>query len=126
MLALLYNSVTLSMLISVCLFKIEWLEMRVNIGWVFFGLSGLLFLLQLVIHPLRKFCATFTASALSLSVSCSGIFLLLDSESVKIIPASIIREGLMINRVPFAAINTAMIALAVIGLILIYVTRDRK
>ena len=126
MIAILYNSVTLSMLISVCLFLNEWLEMRVNIGWVFFALSGLLFLLQTVIHPLKKFCATFTASALSLVISCSGIFLLLDSESVKIIPASIIREGLMINRVPFAAINTAMIALAVIGLILIYVTRDRK
>ena len=126
MLSFLYNSATLSMLISVCLFKIEWLEMRVNIGWVFFGLSGLLFLLQLVIHPLRKFCATFTASALSLVISCSGILLLLDSESVKIIPASIIREGLMINRVPFATINAAMIAFAVIGLILIYVTRKRK
>ena len=126
MIAILYNSVTLSMLISVCLFLNEWLEMRVNIGWVFFGLSGLFFLLQTVIKPLRKFCATFKASALSLVISCSGIFLLLDSESVKIIPASIIREGLMINRVPFAAINTAMIALAVIGLILIYVTRDRK
>ena len=126
MLSFLYNSVTLSMLISVCLFQNEWLEMRVNIGWVFFGLSGLLFLLQLVIHPLRKFCATFTASALSLVISCSGILLLLDSESVRIIPASIIREGLMINRVPFAAINTAMIAFAVIGLLLILLRRDRK
>ncbi len=126
MIAILYNSVTLSMLISVCLFQNEWLEMRVNIGWVFFGLSGLLFLLQLVIHPLRKFCATFTASALSLVISCSGILLLLDSESVRIIPASIIREGLMINRVPFAAINTAMIAFAVIGLLLILLRRDRK
>ncbi|MBR4197019.1 MAG: hypothetical protein IKQ95_09950 [Synergistaceae bacterium] len=126
MLAILYNSVTLGMLISVCLFLNEWLEMRVNIGWVFFGLSGLLFLLQTVIKPLRKFCATFTASAFSLAVSCSGIFLLLGSEGVKIIPASIIREGLMINRVSFATINTAMIAFAVIGLILIYVTRERK
>ena len=126
MIAILYNSVTLSMLISVCLFQNEWLEMRVNIGWVFFGLSGLLFLLQTVIKPLGKFCATFTASALSLVISCSGIFLLLDSDSVKIIPASIIREGLMINRVPFAAINTAMIAFAVIGLLLILLRRERK
>lgn len=126
MLAIFYNSVTLSMLISVCLFKIEWLEMRVNIGWVFFGLSGLLFLLQTVIKPLRKFCATFTASALSLVISCAGIFLLLDSDGVKIIPASIIREGLMINRVPFAKINTAMIAFIVIGLLLILLRRERK
>ena len=126
MIAILYNSVTLSMLISVCLFLNEWLEMRVNIGWVFFGLSGLLFLLQTVINPLGKFCATFKASALSLVISCSGIFLLLDSDSVKIIPASIIREGLMINRVPFAAINAAMIAFAVIGLLLILLRRENK
>ena len=126
MLAVFYNSVTLSMLISVCLFQNEWLEMRVNIGWVFFAVSGLLFLLQTVIKPLRKFCATFTASALSLVISCAGIFLLLDSESVRIIPASIIREGLMINRVPFVAINTAMIAFAVIGLLLILLRRENK
>ena len=126
MLSFLYNSVTLTMLISVCLFQNEWLEMRVNIGWVFFALSGLLFLLQTVIKPLGKFCATFKASALSLVISCSGIFFLLDSESVKIIPASIIREGLMINRIPFAKINTAMIAFAVIGLILIFIARERK
>ena len=119
--AILYNSVTLTMLISVCLFQNEWLEMRVNIGWVFFGLSGLLFLLQTVINPLRKFCATFKASALSLMVSCSGIFLLLDSESVKIIPASIIREGLMMNRVPFATINTAMMIFAIAGLLLTFI-----
>lgn len=126
MLAILYNSVTLSMLISVGLFLNEWIEMRVNIGWIFFGVSGLFFLLQTVIKPLRKFCATFTASASSLIISCSGISLLLDTDSMKIIPASIIREGLMINRVPFATINAAMIAFAVIGLILIYVTRKRK
>ena len=126
MLSFLYNSVTLSMLLSVCMFLNEWLEMRVNIGWVFFGLSGLLFLLQAVIKPLGKFCAAFTASALSLVVSCSGIFLLLEPESVKIIPASIIREGLMINRVPFVAINTAMIAFAVIGLLLILLRRENK
>lgn len=126
MLALLYNSVTLSMLISVCMFLNTWLEMRVNIGWVFFGLSGLLFAIQIIIKPLGKFCATFTVSALSLVISCAGILLLLGSEGVRIIPASIIREGLMINRLPFATINTAMIAFAVIGLILIYVTRWRK
>ena len=126
MLSFLYNSAALSMLISVCMFQNEWLEMRVNIGWVFFGLSGLLFLLQTVINPLGKFCATFKASASSLVISCSGIFLLLDSDSVRIIPASIIREGLMINRVPFAAINTAMIALAVIGLLLVLLRRENK
>lgn len=126
MLAILYNSLTLGMLISVCLFLNEWLEMRVNIGWIFFGLSGLLFLLQTVIKPLRKFCATFTVSVLSLIVSCSGILLLLDFESVKIIPASIIREGLMMNRIPFTAINTAMIIFSIAGLMMIFITRRRK
>lgn len=124
--AVFYNSAALSMLISVILFQNTWLEMRVNIGWVFFGLTIVLFLLQAMTKTLRKICGTFTASALSLVISCSGILLLLDSDSVKIIPASIIREGLMISRVPLAAINTAMIAFAAAGLMLIFFTASKK
>ena len=36
MIARLYNSITLGMLASVLMFQVTWLEMRVNIGWLFF------------------------------------------------------------------------------------------
>ena len=126
MTACLYNSLMWSMLMSVCLFRNTWLEMRVNLGWVFFGLTAILFMLQSVIKPLRRICGTFTASTLSLVISCLGLWLMLGYEGLKIIPASIIREGLMMNRISFSAINTAMIATAIIGLILTFMLRENE
>ena len=111
---------------SVCLFRITWLEMRINLGWVFFGLTALLFMLQSVIKPLRRICGTFAASTLSLVTSCLGLWLMLGCEGLKIIPASIIREGLMMNRISFSAINTAMIATAVIGWVLTFMLRENE
>ncbi len=126
MTARLYNSLTLGMLASVLMFRIEWLEMRVNIGWLFFGLVAIIFILQTVIKPLRKICSTFTASALSLIVSCIGIYSALGFNSAKIIPASIIREGIMQTRIPFATINTVIMIVAVVGLAIVFFTRKNE
>ena len=51
---------------------------------------------------------------------------MLGYEGLKIIPASIIREGLMMNRISFSAINTAMIATAVIGWVLTFMLRENE
>ena len=126
MFSCLYNSVMWSMLISVCLFQNTWLEMRVNLGWIFFGLTVLLSLLQIFVKSIRKICGTFTASTLSLIVSCLGLWLILGTERLKIIPASIIREGIMQNRLSFSTINTVLIAIAVIGWILTFILRENE
>lgn len=126
MIARLYNSITLGMLASVLMFQVTWLEMRVNIGWLFFGTVAVLFTLQTVIKPLRKICGTFTASALSLVVSCAGVYSVLGFGSMKIIPASIIREGIMQTRIPFSTINTAIIITAVVGLAVVFFSRKNE
>lgn len=115
-----YNSLLLGMLISVVLFQNTWLEMRVNLGHVFFALAAVLFVLQVLAKPVRKICGTFRASTLSLMISGLSLWLMLGSEGMKIIPASIIREGIMQNHISFSIINTVIIAGVIIGWWLTY------
>ena len=122
MFARLYNAFTWSMLLSVLMFLNTWLEMRVNLGLVFFAMIVVLFILQSAISPLRKLCGTFTASLLSVIVSFIGIYWVLGSKRIAIIPASIVREGIMQSRIPFATINAVIIAIAVIGLAIVFFT----
>ncbi|MBQ7578266.1 MAG: hypothetical protein IJT21_08385 [Synergistaceae bacterium] len=119
MLARLYNSFVLGLLISVILSQNEWLEMRINIGWVFFALVIVLFLIMSVL----KIFSSFTASLVSVIISCAGIWYLTGSEGVKIIPASIIREGIMQRNISFEAINYALIAVIIAGLVLTFLFR---
>ena len=115
------------MLISVILFQNTWLEMRVNIGWIFFGLIILLFLLQVCTKRLKKISATLAFSTLSLVISSVSIYYMLGLERLKIIPASIIREGIMQNRIPFGTINILLIIITIIGWILtLFLTKNAK
>ena len=125
MFACLYNSLMWSMFISVCLFLDTWLEMRVNLGLVFFGLTLLLFLFQMFITPMRKFCATFEASTFSFVFACAGLWLVLGCERLKVIPASIIREGIMQTGLSFQDINIALLIIGVGGWGLAYITTKR-
>ena len=109
------------MLISVILFKFEWLEMRVNLGWVFFGLVIVLFLLMGAL----KFFSSFFASMINLIISCAGIFLLTGQEGISIIPASIIREGIRQSHIKFSTINYALIAIIIAGLVLVFIFRNK-
>ena len=119
-----YNSIMWSMLISVLLFQNTWLEMRVNLGFVFFVLIGILFLFQILIKQLKKICATFTFSTLSLIISSAVLYFVLGSERLKIIPASIVREGIMQNRIQFSTINIFLVSVAIIGWILTFLIHE--
>ncbi len=127
MFACFYNAYVWSMLISVILFQNTWLEMRVNIGWIFFGLIIMLFLLQVCTKRLRKIFATLAFSTISLLISSVNIYYILGLERLKIIPASIIREGIMQNRISFETINILLVIITVIGWFLIlFLTKNAK
>ena len=119
-----YNSIMWSMLISVLLFQNTWLEMRVNLGFVFFVLIGILFLIQMLNKTLKRFCATFIFSTLSLIISSAVLYFVLGSERLKIIPASIVREGIMQNRIQFSTINIFLVSVAIIGWILTFLIHE--
>lgn len=122
MTARLYNSLTLSMLVSVIISQNEWLDMRANMGWVFFCLIVILFVIQSSVKSFRGFCSTFAVSLACLAVSFAGMYLVLGHEGILVIPASIIREGLMQNRLTFSALNSALIVVALAGLIAVFFT----
>ncbi len=120
-----YNSVILAFVLSFIGFKNVWLEMRVNIGMlvpIFTLILCVLFYLfsknKNIITNKNKVMTLF--NLLFCSVSS---FLILGGKSLKVVPASIIREGFGITHVKFAYINNALIVLLVIGLIIIMIKK---
>ena len=113
-----YNALLWGLLLAVLLYQNTWLEMRVNLGWVFFGLALILFALQAGIRPLRRACGAWSVATASLIAVCAGCWLLLGPEGLPVVPASIIREGLMRPRLPFRVVNAALGVLIVGGWLL--------
>ncbi|MBQ9565933.1 MAG: hypothetical protein IJU98_10135 [Synergistaceae bacterium] len=129
MLACFYNAALWGMFLSVLLFQDTWLEMRVNLGLVFFALALVLFALQIFIRPLRRLCENTIATSFSLIVVTTVLWLMLGTEGVKVIPASILREGLGMPRLSFSLINFAMDTFVTLGWLLIeflYRKRERS
>ncbi|MBQ9404169.1 MAG: hypothetical protein IJU15_04220 [Synergistaceae bacterium] len=118
MIACLYNALLWSMLITVANLQNEWFDMRVNTGGIFFAVAFVLALLFSMIKPLRKKLNSFAMCFFSLVITCAGLCYLLGVEGLPVIPASVIREGLMQNHLDFHVINIALIAAALGGLIL--------
>ncbi|MBQ8692499.1 MAG: hypothetical protein IJ520_05070 [Synergistaceae bacterium] len=87
-LACFYNAALWSMLASVILFNNTWLEMRVNLGLIFFALTALIFIALRGLRLGKKFALL---SLIFISLTC---WLILGSDGIAIIPAAIIREGL--------------------------------
>ena len=109
--ALLYNSFLWATAAAVALFQITWLEMRVNMGWILFGLWAILSLCA-HLRGLRPGRSGTTAS-LAGAIGCCA--LLLGWERLFAVPAFILREGLGIDRTPVDAINVVLAALLASG-----------
>lgn len=124
--AALYNAFLWSMALSVLLFQNLWLEMRVNLGVVFFALWALLFLLIAGTRPLRRTCRSFAGATFSLITAPALCVFLLGTERSLAVPASIIREGLMQHRLPIGTINLALGALTIIGWLAIALASYRE
>ena len=91
-LACFYNAALWSMLASVILFNNTWLEMRVNLGLIFFALTALIFIIFIIFKFKALYGKKFALlSLIFISLTC---WLILGSDGIAIIPAAIIREGL--------------------------------
>lgn len=104
MFAMLYNAALLSMLICAVLFKNTWLEMRVNLGLVFFALTAAIFVLFYKIKIFKSLKFT----SLNLALVLFICWILTGSDGFFIIPAAIVREGLMLPKIPLSAVNYAL------------------
>ena len=120
--ALLYNSFLWATAAAVALFRITWLEMRVNMGWILFGLWAIL---ALCAH-LRGLRPGRSGTAVSLAGATGCCALLLGWERLFAVPAFILREGLGINRMPVDTINIFLICGLLFGwIVIVFGTKKR-
>ena len=117
--AALYNAFLWSMALCILLFQNLWLEMRVNLGVAFFALWALLFLLMAWTRPLRRVFGSLAGATFSLIAVPVLCWLLLGTERILSVPASIVREGLMQYRLPLDTIDLALGAATILGWLLI-------
>ena len=121
----LYNSFLISLLISLILFTSEWIEMRVNIGLLFFGIWILAFIILCIVSRKKdKIGFVFTVSNLIICFLVS--FILYGLKRLAIVPASIIREGLHITNISFTSINIVISVFLLIGLIFLFIKCKNK
>jgi purine-cytosine permease-like protein len=119
---LMFNSFIIGLVISTLAFQSEWLEMRMNIGY-FIPITMILALIGYFLQSKRypRF------NHLSLMATIANIFIssaicaaVLGFERLLIVPAAIIRELLLLTKIPFDRINIGLILLMIIGLLVIW------
>ncbi len=114
-----YNSFLWAMTIAILCFKNEWLQMRVNTGYIFGGLLILLTMVVLFVFRKREdvFNSLFTAGNL---IVCSVIGLIMyGGERMKVVPAALVREGIHQTRIPFSKINLILCIITAAGILII-------
>ena len=123
---IIYNSFLWSMVIAITSFKSEWLEMRVNIGYIFFGTLILLSAILNLISRRKglKLSGILTTANLLLCIIYS--MTLYGFQRLKVVPASIIREGIHQNKIPFSRINWILLIILILGLVIIIIFDKSK
>lgn len=119
----LLNSALWGMVIALAFNKWTWLEMRFNIGWIFYGTWIVLFVL-LMWRKRKPFSFAFSCinAALCAIVSfalCGGV------KQMLMIPACLVREGVHQVQWNIAAVNVGMLLFIVVFLSVIALL-DRK
>ncbi len=121
---LVYNSFIWGLVLSILAFQNQWLEMRINIGFIIPSiiLIALMYFIVLKLYKNKditnKINVKFTI--INLILSSIVILLILGIERTKILPASIIREGINMTSIPFETINLYLISFLIIGIIIIF------
>ena len=121
MISIIFNSILWAMSIALSCFKSEWLEMRVNIGYIFFASTLILSIILFIAlkKKSRKLNLKFTLIN-SIIMFFYGIFLY-GFKRIQIVPASIIREGIHQTRIPFSTINNVILIFLICGIIYLIV-----
>lgn len=114
----LYNTFFWSMIISSVAFKNVWLEMRINIGILFFILWIFLSVVFYFFKKQKSFIKNiFIFSFINLIVSIVIDFFILFPSNIFNVPASIIREGLYVTRIiKLSTINIIILIFIISGI----------
>lgn len=119
-----YASAFIAMTISILLGKWAWLNMRMNMGWIFLGVWVLL---AIVLYFIKKLNVGVKFTVANIAVNIIIQALTLGTKGLFITPASRLREGFMLSSfVPFRTMNFIILAFAVIGLALVLFLNLKK
>lgn len=124
-LKIMYNTFLWALVFAITCFKSEWLEMRVNVGYILFITFGVLTVILSIY--LRKKDLQFNLKFTIINIVICFIYgnFIYGFKRLQVVPASIIREGINMTRVPFSKINLILLIILVLGLLLILFS-DRK
>lgn len=120
-----YNSFLWAMVVALTCFKSQWFEMRVNIGYVFF--ISFIILSCIFINTMKWYKVKTNKMFTIINIVVSFVYsiLLYGMDRLKVVPASIVREGIHLNKIPFSTINIVLSTIIILGLAIIIVF-DKK
>ncbi|GHS86588.1 hypothetical protein AGMMS49957_04990 [Synergistales bacterium] len=110
-----YNGSLWAMLASLAVFRVTYIEMMLNTGFVFFGLWAAF---ALILFFWKRLGGLFGLKGTVINlIVCAGLAVaLIGAARLSSVPAAIIREGLKQPRMPFAQLNCAVSAFLIVGL----------
>lgn len=108
------TSLIWSMALALTCFKSEWLEMRVNIGYVFFGAFALLSAALIMTSRKRNFNLSFVLTTACIITAALYSLALYGFDRIRVVPASIIREGMNLTKLPFSTINAVALTIILV------------
>ena len=122
---IIYNSFLCALTIATICFKNEWLQMRVNMGLIFFGLWIVLSVAGAIFSKRKDFWNWKSTTANLIICTLIGI-LLFGFARMKVVPAALIREGLNQTKIPFHQINVVLLVITVAGYFSILIADLKK
>lgn len=119
-----YNCSLVSLVVALLCFNFEWLQMRINTGWIFFGswFLGSFLVGWLVQRGKIRLSRGVTLGNFFLCLAIS--WLVLGRNSLPVVPAALIREGLQQTTLSFRLINVGLISWLLGGLGLSLIQRN--
>ncbi|MCC3865888.1 hypothetical protein K0040_16650 [Terrisporobacter petrolearius] len=124
-LKIMYNAFLWALVFAITCFKSEWLEMRVNIGYILFIAFGVLTAIFSIYLRKKNLQLGFKFTIINIVICFIYGNFVYGFKRLQVVPASIIREGINITRVPFSKINLILLIILILGLLLILFS-DRK
>ncbi len=124
-LKIMYNAFLWALVFAITCFKSEWLEMRVNIGYILFIAFVVLTVIFSIYLRKKNLQLGFKFTIINIVICFIYGNFIYGFKRLQVVPASIIREGINITRVPFSKINLILLIILILGLLLILFS-DRK
>lgn len=122
--SLIYNGFIWGLLAAIIAFNNQWLEMRINIGYI---IPVVMLIVMIAVLMYKKPVIMTPRFSLLNLASCFLIcYLILGSKRLTVVPAAIIREALKMTDIAFPTINMVLIACLMLGLITIFIWKPKN